>query len=167
MPTKNTVRNSKKTVNTAKAAMKNNIDKIHALEAQKAKIDADIDALRKLTDTPAELAECMVQRRNILFVDFDCYGVKPEEADAVAKIYVSPALDFSSKDKFDTQCSGTHDLSMNNSIDEAIYVTEQVIRTATDLRAKLVDAKANGCEYVVSSYYVNPENFNFHDDEQD
>lgn len=165
MPTKNTVRNSKKTENTAKVVMKNNIDKIRALEAQKAKIDADIEALRKLTDKPAKLADCMVQRRNILFIDFDCYGVKPEGPDSVAKIDVSCALDFSSKDKFDTQCSGTHDLSKSNSIDEAIYVTEQVIRTATDLRAKLIDAKANGCEYVVNSYYVNPENFNFHDDE--
>lgn len=165
MPTKNTVRTSKKTENTAKAAMKSNIDKIRALESQKAKLDADIEALRKLTDTPAELGDCMVQRRNILFFNFEYYGVKPEGTDSDPKIDVSCNLEFSPNDKFESQCSGIHDLSENNSIDEAISIAEQTIRTATDLHAKLLEAKANGCEYVVSAYYVNPENFNFHDDE--
>lgn len=166
MPTKNTVRNSKKTENTAKVVMKNNIDKIRALEAQKAKIDADIEALRKLTDKPAELADCMTQRRNILFVDFDCYNVPPEGSNSVSKIEVSSALDFGSKDGFDPQCSGTDDLSKKNSIDEAIDVAEQVIRTATDFHAKLVEAKANGCEYVVNSNYISAEDFDFHDEDK-
>lgn len=164
MPTKKTAK-TWKPAKTAKTAMKNNIDKIRELEAQKVKIDADIEALRKLTDTPAKLADCMVQRRNILFIDFECYGVPPKECDC-PKIDVSSSLDFTSKDEFDSQCSGTFDLCKSNSIDEAIYVAEQVIRTATDLRAKLVEAKSNGCEYVVNTGYVSPENFDFHDEDK-
>lgn len=155
MPTKNTVRNSKK---TAKPTIKSNMDKLNALLAQKKVIDSNIEELTKLVDVPSELGTCMVQRRNILFINFEDYMSK------VGKdlIFLNNEFDFCSKEPVESKCNGNYDCNHLNLIDKAIEITAQIALAASDLLKKLNEAKDNGCEYVVDSDYTLPESFDFH-----
>lgn len=155
MPTKNTVRNSKK---TTKSTVKSNMDKLNALLAQKKVIDSNIEELTKLVDVPSELGTCMVQRRNILFINFEDYMSK------VGKdlIYLNNEFDFCSKEPVESKCNGNYDCNHLNLIDKAIEITAQIALAASDLLKKLNEAKDNGCEYVVDSDYTLPESFDFH-----
>ena len=158
MPTKNTVRNSKK---TAKPTIKTNMDKLNALLAQKKVIDSNIEELTKLVDVPSVLGPCMVQRRNVLFINFEDYMSKMNGKDA---IYLNNEFDFCSKVSVESKCNGNYDFTQLNHIDKAIEITGQIAAAASDLLKKLNEAKDNGCEYVVDSDYTAPENFDFHDD---
>lgn len=162
MPTKNTVRNSKKIAKTAKSTVKSNMDKLNALLAQKKVIDSNIEELTKLIDVPSVIGTCMVQRRNILFINFEDYMSKMKGKDA---IYLNNEFDFCSKEPVESKCNGNYDCNQLNHIDKAIEVTAQIALAASDLLKKLDEAKDNGCEYVVDSDYTLPENFEFHDDE--
>lgn len=155
MPTKNTVRNSKK---TTKSTVKSNMDKLNALLAQKKVIDSNIEELTKLVDVPSELGTCMVQRRNILFINFEDYMSK------VGKdlIFLNNEFDFCSKEPVESKCNGNYDCNHLNLIDKAIEITAQIALAASDLLKKLNEAKDNGCEYVVDSDYTLPESFDFH-----
>ena len=155
MPTKNTVRNSKK---TAKPTIKSNMDKLNALLAQKKVIDSNIEELTKLVDVPSELGTCMVQRRNILFINFEDYMSK------VGKdlIFLNNEFDFCSKEPVESKCNGNYDCNHLNLIDKAIEITAQIALAASDLLKKLNEAKDNGCEYVVDSDYTLPESFDLH-----
>lgn len=161
MPTKNTVRNSKKIAKTAKSTVKSNMDKLNALLAQKKVIDSNIEELTKLVDVPSELGTCMVQRRNILFINFEDYMSK------VGKdlIFLNNEFDFCSKEPVESKCNGNYDCNHLNLIDKAIEITAQIALAASDLLKKLNEAKDNGCEYVVDSDYTLPENFDFHEED--
>lgn len=161
MPTKNTVRNSKKTTKTTKPTIKSNMDKLNALLAQKKVINSNIEELTKLVDVPSELGTCMVQRRNILFINFEDYMSK------VGKdlIYLNNEFDFCSREPVESKCNGNYDCNHLNLIDKAIEITAQIALAASDLLKKLDEAKDNGCEYVVDSDYTLPENFDFHEED--
>lgn len=161
MPTKNTVRNSKKIAKTAKSTVKSNMDKLNALLAQKKVIDSNIEELTKLVDVPSELGTCMVQRRNILFINFEDYMSK------VGKdlIFLNNEFDFCSREPVESKCNGNYDCNHLNLIDRAIEITAQIALAASDLLKKLNEAKDNGCEYVVDSDYTLPENFDFHEED--
>lgn len=161
MPTKNTVRNSKKIAKTAKSTVKSNMDKLNALLAQKKVIDSNIEELTKLVDVPSELGTCMVQRRNILFINFEDYMSK------VGKdlIFLNNEFDFCSKEPVESKCNGNYDCNHLNLIDKAIEITAQIALAASDLLKKLNEAKDNGCEYVVDSDYTLPESFDFHEED--
>lgn len=162
MPTKNTVRNSTKIAkNSTKTAMKSNIDKLNALLAQKKVIDNNIEELTKLIDVPSELGTCMVQRRNILFINFENYMSKAGKD----LIYLNNEFDFCSKEPVESKCNGNYDCNHLNLIDKAIEITGQIAVAASDLLKKLNEAKSNGCEYVVDSDYTLPENFDFHNED--
>lgn len=146
---------------TTKTTAKSNIDKLNALLAQKKVIDSNIKELTKLIDVPSVLGTCMVQRRNVLFINFEDYMSKMKGKDA---IYINNEFDFCSKEPVESKCNGNYDCNHLNLIDKAIEITEQIALAASDLLKKLNEAKANGCDYVVDADYTLPENFEFHDD---
>lgn len=155
----------KKTSNVKKipVALKESLQQIGRLKAQRKQIDNQINNLLKTADGIIDLGDGFFQRRNVVFVDFDKFEDATKNDSGVS---IDENLDIVGDGFPSNECS-LSDLDEHNTIDAAVKSMDDIISVINQFKDRLKQAKENGCDYLVDYDYTKPENFDFEDEEEE
>ena len=155
----------KKTNNVIKIPvdLKDSLQQIGRLKAQRKQLDNQISKLLKTADGIINLGDGFFQRRNVLFVDFDKFEKATENASEVS---IDENLDILGSG-FPTNECDLSNLDERNTIDAAVKHMDDIISVINQFKAELKRAKENGCDYLIDYDYTKPEDFDFEDEDND
>lgn len=153
----------KKTSNVTKIPvdLKDSLQQIGRLKAQRKQLDNQISKLLKTADGVINLGDGFFQRRNVVFVDFDKFE---DAAKNDSEVSIDENLDILGSG-FPTNESALSDLDERNTIDAAVKHMDDIISVINLFKDELKRAKENGCDYLIDWDYTKPEDFDFEDDE--
>lgn len=141
--------------------LKDSLQQIGRLKAQRKQLDNQISKLLKTADGVINLGDGFFQRRNVVFVDFDKFEDITKND---SEISLDENLDIVG-DGFPTNESALSDLDERNTIDAAVKHLDDIISVINQFKDGLKRAKENGCDYLIDYDYTKPEDFDFEDDE--
>ena len=153
----------KKTSNVTKIPvdLKDSLQQIGRLKAQRKQLDNQINKLLKTADSVINLGDGFFQRRNVAFVDFN----KFEEATKNdSEVSIDENLDIVGSG-FPSNEDTLSNLDERNTIDTALKNLDDIISVINLFKDELKRAKENGCDYLIDYNYTKPEEFDFEDDE--
>ena len=153
----------KKTSNVTKIPvdLKDSLQQIGRLKAQRKQLDNQISKLLKTADSVINLGDGFFQRRNVLFVDFNKFEDTTKNDSDVS---IDESLDLVGSG-FPSSEDSISNFDERNTIDTALKNLEDVMSVINQFKAELKRAKENGCDYLVDYNYTNPKDFDFEDDE--
>lgn len=153
----------KKTSNVTKIPvdLKDSLQQIGRLKAQRKQLDNQISKLLKTADGVINLGDGFFQRRNVVFVDFDKFEDITKND---SEISIDENLDILGSG-FPTNESALSNLDERNTIDAAVKHLDDIISVINQFKDGLKRAKENGCDYLIDYDYSKPEDFDFEDDE--
>lgn len=153
----------KKTSNVTKIPvdMKDSLQQIGRLKAQRKQLDNQINKLLKTADNIINLGDGFFQRRNVVFVDFNKFD---DAAKNDSEVSIDENLDIVGNG-FPSNEDTLSNLDERNTIDTALKNLEDVISVINLFKDELKRAKENGCDYLIDYNYTKPEDFDFEDDE--
>ena len=153
----------KKTSNVTKIPvdMKDSLQQIGRLKAQRKQLDNQINKLLKTADNIINLGDGFFQRRNVVFVDFNKFD---DTAKNDSEVSIDENLDIVGSG-FPSNEDTLSNLDERNTIDAALKNLEDIISVINLFKDELKRAKENGCDYLIDYNYMKPEDFDFEDDE--
>ena len=153
----------KKTSNVTKIPvdLKDSLQQIGRLKAQRKQLDNQISKLLKTADGVINLGDGFFQRRNVVFVNFDKFEDVTKNDSEVS---IDENLDIIG-DGFPTSESSLSNLDERNTIDAAVKHLDDIVSVINQFKDELKRAKENGCDYLIDWDYTKPEDFDFEDDE--
>lgn len=153
----------KKTSNVTKIPvdMKDSLQQIGRLKAQRKQLDNQINKLLKTADNIINLGDGFFQRRNVVFVDFNKFDDTTKNDSEVS---LDENLDIVGSG-FPSNEDTLSNLDERNTIDTALKNLEDIISVINLFKDELKRAKENGCDYLIDYNYTKPEDFDFEDDE--
>lgn len=141
--------------------MKDSLQQIGRLKAQRKQLDNQINKLLKTADNIINLGDGFFQRRNVVFVDFNKFD---DAAKNDSEVSIDENLDIVGNG-FPSNEDTLSNLDERNTIDTALKNLEDVISVINLFKDELKRAKENGCDYLIDYNYTKPEDFDFEDDE--
>lgn len=153
----------KKTSNVTKIPvdMKDSLQQIGRLKAQRKQLDNQINKLLKTADNIINLGDGFFQRRNVVFVDFNKFDDATKNDSEVS---LDENLDIVGSG-FPSNEDTLSNLDEHNTIDTALKNLDDIISVINLFKDELKRAKENGCDYLIDYNYTKPEDFDFEDDE--
>lgn len=153
----------KKTSNVTKIPvdLKDSLQQIGRLKAQRKQLDNQINKLLKTADNVINLGDGFFQRRNVVFVDF----TKFEDASKNdSEVSIDENLDILGSGFPTNECTLSN-LDERNTIEAAVKHLDDIVSVINQFKDGLKRAKENGCDYLIDCDYSKPEDFDFEDDE--
>ena len=141
--------------------LKDSLQQIGRLKAQRKQLDNQISKLLKTADSVINLGDGFFQRRNVVFVDFNKFY---EATKNDSEVSIDESLDIVGNG-FPSNEDTLSNLDERNTIDTALKNLEDVISVVNLFKDELKRAKENGCDYLIDYNYTKPEDFDFEDDE--
>ena len=141
--------------------LKDSLQQIGRLKAQRKQLDNQINKLLKTADSIINLGDGFFQRRNVVFVDFNKFY---EATKNDSEVSIDESLDIVGNG-FPSNEDTLSNLDERNTIDTALKNLEDVISVVNLFKDELKRAKENGCDYLIDYNYTKPEDFDFEDDE--